>query len=183
MQSRTGELALTAAVGFVAGALLANPARKLAMQGAEAMMTRDWLDALTKEHRAVQKSMEQLLQTTEKDTMRRGLIIASIDHALTKHALQEEKVIYPALRRVDEERAQRLFADHADVKSLISELQFEIPKDSPAWIERARKLQNELNEHIQEEETDILLSFKNRLTEQENAELTKNMHMQGFMVA
>ena len=88
-RNRMGEIAITAGLGFAAGALLANPARKLAMQGAEAIGTRDWVDALTLEHRAVSKIFDALLQTSEEQTGKRRSGLAAIDHALTKHSLQE----------------------------------------------------------------------------------------------
>lgn len=181
--NRTGELMLTAAVGFVAGALLANPVRKLAVQGTEALMTDDWLDALVKEHRSVQKAMQKIVQTSERDAMRRHMLISKVDYALTKHSLEEEKVIYPAIRRFDEESAQRLFADHADIKTLLGELQFDIPKHDPIWIERARMLQTELEEHIREEEDTIFPILRERVTEDEHSALTRHMHMQGAAVA
>jgi len=123
-RNRMGELAITAGLGLAAGALLANPARKLAMQSAEAFTTRDWVEALTLEHRAVSKVFDTLLQTTERQTGKRKSGLAAIDHALTKHAFQEETVIYPALRRVDEDQAQQLFHEHFEVKTFLSELTF-----------------------------------------------------------
>lgn len=181
--SNTGQLLLSAAAGFVAGALLANPARKMAMQGIEAISSQDWLDALTKEHRLVQKAMRRVLETSEQDTMKRAALITKIDYALTKHSLEEEKVIYPALRRVDEQAAKALFSDHADIKTLLGELQFDIAKDDPQWIERARQLNSELEEHILEEENEVFPMFRERMTQEENATLTKHMHLQGMAVA
>jgi len=181
-RNRMGEIALSAGLGFAAGALLANPARKLAMQGAEALITRDWVEALTLEHRAVQKIFDTLLQTTEADAGKRKAMLASIDHALTKHSLQEELVIYPALRRIDEEQAQHLYHDHFEVKTFLSELQFDIEANSPAWIVRLREFKSTLDEHIREEEEDIFPSFRARMSDAENAQLTKHMHLQGVKV-
>jgi hemerythrin superfamily protein len=181
-RSRMGEIALSAGLGFAAGALLANPARKLAMQGAEAMMTRDWVEALTLEHRAVQKIFDALLQTTERDVGKRKSGLAAIDHALTKHSMQEEMVIYPALRRVDEEQAQHLFSDHFEVKTFLSALTFDIDPSSQLWLERLREFKETLDQHIREEEDEIFPAFRARMSEEENAQLTRHMHMQGVKV-
>jgi len=181
-RNRMGEIALTAGLGFAAGALLANPARKLAMQGAEAFMTRDWVEALTLEHRAVSKIFDMLLETDESEPGKRKAGLLSIDHALTKHSLQEELVIYPALRRIDEEQAQHLYHDHFEVKSFLSELQFDIEANSPAWIVRLREFKETIDQHIREEENDIFPAFRDRMSEQENMLLTKHMHMQGVKV-
>lgn len=181
-RNRMGEIAISAGLGFAAGALLANPARKLALQGAEAIATRDWVEALTLEHRAVQKTLEALLQTTEKDTGKRKAGLAAIDYALTKHALQEETVIYPALRRHDEELAQSLFSDHFEVKTFIAELTFEISPDDPKWRSRLRAFKQTLDQHMREEEEEIFPAFRARLSEEDNARLTKRMHMKGVKV-
>jgi len=181
-RSRMGEIALSAGLGFAAGALLANPARKLAMEGAEALATRDWVEALTLEHRAVQKIFEALLQTSERDVGRRKAGLAAIDHALTKHAMQEEMVIYPALRRVDEDAAQRLFSDHFEVKTFLSGLAFDVDAASQLWLERLRAFKETLDAHIREEEDEIFPAFRARMSEEENARLTRRMHMQGVKV-
>src|SRR5690606_31685734 len=140
-RSRMGEIALSAGLGFAAGALLANPARKLAMEGAEALATRDWVEALTLEHRAVQKIFEALLQTSERDVGRRKAGLAAIDHALTKHAMQEETVIYPAVRRVDEDAAQRLFSDHFRGQDLSLRARLRRRRGQPALARAASRVQ------------------------------------------
>ncbi len=181
-RNRMGEIALSAGLGFAAGALLANPARKLAMQGAEAMATRDWVEALTLEHEAVKKIIDSLLETTEKDVGKRKSGLAAIDHALTKHAMQEEMVIYPALRRVNEEQAQHLFSDHFEVKTFISALTFDIKPNQPAWLTQLREFRQTLDQHMREEEDEIFPSFRASMSEEENTELTRRMHMQGVKV-
>jgi hemerythrin superfamily protein len=171
------------AIGFLAGAILANPARKMALQGAEAVMSKDWYDALLKEHRLVQKKLKMALDTDDNETAKRATLINAIDHALTKHSLQEEKVIYPALHRIDTATAQHMMKDHGEIKTLLSELQFDIPKSSPLWRERLRALKAELDEHMQEEENDIFLGLRHSITRDENRTLTKHMHMQGAAIA
>jgi hemerythrin superfamily protein len=181
-RNRMGEIAVSAGLGFAAGALLANPARKLAMQGAEAMATRDWVEALTLEHRAVAKIFDALLETTEKDAGKRKSALAAIDHALTRHAMEEEMVIYPALRRVDEDQAQHLFADHFEVKTFLSELTFDIKTSDPAWLIKLDEFKQTFDQHVREEEDDIFPAFRARMSEEENAQLTRRMHLQGAKV-
>jgi hemerythrin superfamily protein len=181
--NRTGEVALGAALGFAAGALLANPARKLAMQGAEALMSRDWVEALTHEHQLVRKMFDTLQETAERDAGKRKSLLMHIDQALTKHALEEEKVIYPALRRVDEQQARHLFEDHAELKSIISDLMFNLDAKNPSWIVRVRELREIIERHMREEEDEIFPMFRERLSEEDNANLTRNMHLQGAIVS
>lgn len=181
-RNRMGEIAISAGLGFAAGALLANPARKLAMQGAEAIGAKDWVEALMLEHRAVSKMFDALLQTTENDAGKRKSGLLAIDHALTRHAMEEEMVIYPALRRVDEEQAQSLFHDHFEVKTFLSELAFDIKASDPAWLTRLEEFKRTLDEHMREEEEDVFPAFRARMSTEENAQLTKHMHLQGMKV-
>ncbi len=181
-RNRMGEIAISAGLGFAAGALLANPARKLAMQGVEAIGTRDWADALTLEHQAMLKIFDTLLQTGEKEAGKRKSGLAAIDHALTKHAMQEEMVIYPALRRVNEAQAQHLFSDHFEVKTFLSELTFDIKPSEPAWLVRLREFRETIEHHMREEEDDIFPAFRAQISDEQNAELTRRMHLQGVKV-
>ena len=168
---RTGGAVIAgAAVGFLAG-LAVSPARKALMEGAEALAG-DWADVLTAEHHAVEALFDALQATHE----------TQIAHALNKHAIQEENVIYPALRRIDEAEARRLFSDHADIKTLLSELQYDIEKDDPRWIEKVRALALEVTEHAREEEDEVFPRMR-AMGEEVNASLTRRLHWEGLKVA
>jgi hemerythrin superfamily protein len=181
MAMRTGGAVIAgAAVGFLAG-LAVSPARKALMEGAEALAG-DWADVLTAEHHAVEALFDALQATHETQTARRQLLLTQIAHALNKHAIQEENVIYPALRRIDEAEARRLFSDHADIKTLLSELQYDIEKDDPRWIEKVRALALEVTEHAREEEDEVFPRMR-AMGEEVNASLTRRLHWEGLKVA
>lgn len=176
-----GRLATGAALGLVAGLALPH-ARKAVMQG-PSIAAGDWMDALIAEHRMVEKTFEVLLQTRNEETAKRELLLTKIAYALTKHAIEEENVVYPALaegRHVDQ--ARHLTQDHGQVKTYIFELR-RMPASDPAWIGQAREFWSALKTHIQEEETEIFPTFRGELSPQENAKLTKMMNWEGFKVA
>src|SRR3712207_7470951 len=54
--------------------------------------------------------------------------------------LFRSNVVYPALRKIDEAQARHLVSDHADVKSTLAALQYDVAKDSPQWLTLARQL-------------------------------------------
>jgi hemerythrin superfamily protein len=173
-----------AAVGFLAG--LAMPhLRKLAMQGGEALLTRggDWFDVIKLEHRAVEKSLDVLVSTDDHETGKRQALLTKIAYSLNKHAVQEENAIYPALRAKDADAAMHLVEDHADIKTLIAELQYELAKDDPQWIARARQLRDAVVTHAREEEETILLNFHNSMSEEENADISRRLNWEGAKVA
>ena len=181
---RTGSFALgAAALGFIAGAIAISPARKLAMQGTEAMIGGDWFDTLKAEHKVVEKLFDMLFQTDDTEVKKRQGLLTKIAYNLNKHAVQEENAVYPALRKIDEAQAKHLVSDHADVKSTLAALQYDVAKDSPQWLTLARQLWSSIQTHVREEEDEIFPSMRERMSEEENASLTRRLHWEGMKIA
>jgi hemerythrin superfamily protein len=178
--SNTGAVMTGAALGFLAGLAL-NPARKAMLQGAE-MLAGDWYNILKTEHRLVEKAFEVVLKTSDSQTGRRQVLLLQIAHALNKHAIQEENVIYPALRSVDEASAKHLIEDHADIKSLLHQMQYELPKSDPRWLDAMRRLRDIVVTHAREEEEEIFPKLRNG-GEGLNMSLTRQMNWEGLKVA
>jgi len=179
--SPTVRLLGAAAVGFAVGVAL-NPARKAAMQGVEAVAG-DWMGVLKAEHRLVEALFAAALKTTPRQKARRGALFLKIKRALIKHALQEETVVYPALRESQADgMAKHLYADHADIKILLSQIEA-LPKSDPAWIERMRALQACVAHHVREEEDEVFPAFHDRLTPQQSTRLTLMLHREGMKLA
>jgi hemerythrin superfamily protein len=179
--SPAAQLVGAAALGFVVG-LAVNPARKAAVQGVEAVAG-DWLAVLKAEHRMVEAQLEALLKTTAKQKVRRAALLAKIKRALTKHALQEETVIYPAVKeRQADGMAKHLYSDHADLKIFIRELE-DLAKDDASFIERVRAFQACVAHHVREEEDEVFPRFHRALTAQENGRLTQLMLKEGVQLA
>lgn len=176
-----GRIATGAAVGFMAG--LAVPhARKAIMQG-PSVAAGDWMAALKAEHRMVEKAFEAALQTTEADVAKREMLLAKIAYALTKHGIQEENVIYPALAEHGHaDQARHLVEDHGKVKTFIYELR-RIPADDIRWRSTLQGFFTELQIHIREEEDEIFPAFEGVLPPEENAKLTRMMNWEGYKVA
>lgn len=74
---------------------------------------------------------------------------------LTMHTTLEEEVVYPVLRdEVDEEMAEHAEEEHDEAKALIEEIQAMEPGD-PMLASTMRRLQSAVEEHVQEEETEV----------------------------
>ena len=176
-------MAGAAALGFVAG-MFAVPARKLAHQGLESALAKnDWFEILKLEHAAVNALFDQLLQTDETQTKKRTALLLAIKQGLTKHGLQEEDVVYPALREAGiEADAKELYAEHADIKTYLHELETK-PKDDPTWLERVRAFHALIQHHVKDEEEEIYPRFQAQLSEEQNSKLTKRMNVEGFLLA
>ena len=176
-----GTVAGAATVGFLAG-VATGGARKLAAQAITTAGRFDWLDALKSEHRQVDMVFKLLEKTSEQDVNKRKAGIQKIEYALTKHAVEEENIIYPALRETDQEMAAKhLYEDHSDIKTLIFELK-ELPKDDPRWLPRLQALAELVRKHVREEEDEIYPAFKAKMTDEQNARLSKSMQAMGVKV-
>ena len=171
-----------AAAGGAALGLLAMFGRKAIVQAPSALAG-DWMDALIVEHQAVAKIFDGLEATDEKMTGRRNMLLMQLKHALTKHAIEEENVIYPALRAAGQrEAADALNAEHGYVKQYLFELDH-MPSSSPDWIAKVRRFRADLDAHVHEEETNLFPMLRAMLSEEKNRELTAAVNKEGFKVA
>lgn len=171
-----------AVAGGAALGLLAMLGRKAAVQAPSALAG-NWDDALKAEHKAVLKVFDTLEATDDKATIRRNMLLAHIKHALVKHAIEEENVIYPALREAGKtEEADNLNAEHGYVKQFLYDLE-NMPSTSPKWLEKVKEFRAALEKHIREEEDTLFPELRAQLSEERNKALTLAMNKEGFKVA
>lgn len=176
-----GALAGAAAGGAALG-LLAMLTRKAVVQAPTALAG-EWPDALTAEHAAVRKIFDALEATDEKATTKRGFLLMQLKHALAKHSVEEENVIYPALREAGMiEAADELTREHGYVKQYLYELD-NMPSASPEWIDKVRRFRADIEDHMEEEETRLFPMLRAQLSEEKNRALTHTMNREGFKVA
>jgi len=179
--SQTGILAAAAVAGAAVG-LAAGYGRKMVVQGMAAA-SGDWADALAAEHQAVLAMFDKLEATGDEQTWIRAHCLTKIKNALGKHSLQEENVIYPALREANEAHdADALNAEHGYIKTYLYELD-NMPKAGPAWLARAREFRAMLEEHMRMEEDEVFPRFRAALGEEQNARLSAAMNREGLKLA
>lgn len=171
-----------AAAGGAALGLLAMLGRKAVVQAPTALAG-NWDEALAAEHAAVRKVFDQLEATDENATTKRNLLLAHLKHALMKHAVEEENVIYPALREAGQrDAADALTREHGYVKQYLYDLE-NMPTASPDWIAKVRQFRAEIEAHMQEEEMRLFPVLRAQLSEERNKTLTLAMNKEGFKVA
>lgn len=176
-----GMMAGALAVGMFAG-LAVSQSRKVIAQ-APSLAAGDWVDALKVEHRLVEKAFQALLQTDDTQTMKRKMLLSKIAYALTKHANEEENVVYPALTQsAMAERADEMFHEHAEMKTRLYELK-QMEVGQAQWLERARELFELIQHHVREEEEEILPQLQASLSDEENRKLNLMMNWEGYKVA
>jgi len=181
MTNRTNStIAVAAATGVLTGLLL--PQVRRALVQAPTLAAKDWVSGLTAEHRLVQAAFQALLVTRADQAGKRKLLLAKIAYALTKHSLEEENVVYPALLAVKPTEAKRLFDDHTENKRAIYTLR-RMPASDPDWLPTAEALSHHIDHHIHEEEDEIFPLLRGALTPQENRKLAGMLNWEGFKAA
>ncbi len=170
-------LLLTAGV-----AAIANLGRKMAVQAPTAM-AQDWCEGLILEHKATLAVIDKLEQLAPDQSERRALLLMNLKHMITKHAMQEENVIYPVLSQGENgEAAKSLNSEHGEVKAMLYELGH-MDKGDPAFSETLGRLRSALEEHMREEEDELFPALRERLSDEENKKLSREMNMAGLMLA
>ena len=178
---QTGVLAAAAVAGAAVG-FAANYGRKMLVQGMGAMAG-DWADALKAEHQATLALFDKIEATSDDQTWMRSHLLMKLKYALGKHAHQEENVIYPALREANSAHdADALNSEHGYVKTYLYELET-MPSDSPEWLARVRDFRSMIQEHMRMEEDEVFPTFRNTLTEEQNAKLSAMMNKEGMKMA
>ena len=176
--SGNGGVLLAGAVGFGLG-LAATAGRKAAVQAITAAAG-DWFDGLKAEHKLAMGIIDMMQKTTEEEPKKRAALLLSLQHALGKHAIQEEDVIYCALRAAgDGVDADQLGQEHnAQVKQGLYDLE-QIDKTSPAWLARLARLKADIEHHVREEEDVVYPRLRAKLSAEENRKLTGRMNREG----
>jgi hemerythrin superfamily protein len=166
-----------AAVGFAA-----NYGRKFLMQGLEAQAG-DWDDILSAEHDMALATFDKMLATDETQSWKRSMLLMKLTNALDKHAHQEEMVVYPALREANEASdADHLEGEHGYIKTFLYELKNMGPT-APNWLEKVREFRALVSKHARMEEEEVFPRFKQALSEEQNAKVTRLVNKDGFWMA
>jgi hemerythrin superfamily protein len=166
-----------AAVGFAA-----NMGRKLFVQFASTGGA-TWDEALANEHRLTLATFDKIEATSDDQTSARSHLLAKLKYQLTKHALEEENVVYPALRQANiAHDADALESEHGYVKTYLYELET-MPNDSPEWLARVRDFRAMIEEHMRMEEEQTFPALRNVLGEEQSGRLTAMMNKEGAKIA
>jgi hemerythrin superfamily protein len=183
----SGSLIAMFAGGAVAGVVAArclSPWLGQALGLARSAVGGDPFDALARDHRTVLKALDALAETPDDAVLRRAKMLLMIKHALTAHALAEEDVIYPLLHdRADAaEEAEKLYADHAEIKRLLHALE-ETPKGDAGWSGKVRELRDLIAVHARQEEDVEFPRLRKLLGESGVTRLSGQVQREKAMVA
>jgi hemerythrin superfamily protein len=180
--SGNGGVLIGAAVAGAAVGLAANMGRKFLVQMTSAS-SGDWVETLKTEHAMTLAIFDKIEATDDSQTGQRSALLAKLKYALSKHAIQEEMVVYPALRQANlASDADHLGEEHGYVKTYLYELET-MAKDSPEWLARVRDFHTMIKGHMREEENEIFPRFRSMMSEEQNSRITAMMNKEGFKFA
>ena len=131
-------------------------------------------EALREDHE-IQRSLLEKLVDTSGDTEERDLIFKKLKHELHIHADAEERFFYVPLIKEDltQEKARHSIAEHHEIDELIEELE-ETDYSSSGWLKIAKKLKEEVEHHLDEEEHEVFQLAGKALTQTQKTQLSKS---------
>ena len=134
----------------------------------------DAIEMLEADHRKVRALCQQYMATGDQDARR--VIAEQIFVALEHHAQLEEMVFYPAFAAAADADGKALVTEarreHQEVKDLIAELRGGAADEE--FDARFRELMDNVEHHVQEEETEMFAEAEEILAV-ENEELLEEM--------
>ncbi len=188
-QTKSGNDNAAAAAPWIAGAagfglgLLASVGRKVAVQAPTAMAG-DWFEGLKAEHKIARALFDKLAATTDADKPQRATLLLQLQHAIGKHNVQEEYVIYCVLREHgDAVAADGLHADHGELKQGLFDLEMIGKHQKPGFAERLAEIRAAFEEHVTEEESEVFPRLEAKLSDEDKKALTMRMLREGYKVA
>jgi hemerythrin-like domain-containing protein len=127
----------------------------------------DAIEMLKSDHRRV-RALFQRYDETDDQAMRQG-IVAELFVELELHTQLEETVFYPAFADETNQEGQELVAtsleDHEDIDVLVEELRG-LEADQEAFTAKFQVLRTKVEQHVQEEESQMFPQAEQALEEQ-----------------
>ena len=116
----------------------------------------DLYQLLKQDHQKAKRLFEQLSDTSDRAVKSRERLFAQLNQELELHTEVEEEHFYPALRDQEETKdlVEQAFEEHNEVKEMLEELDG-ADKDDDSWAEQLSELQENVEHHVEEEETQL----------------------------
>ena len=128
----------------------------------------DPVQMLKDDHQKVKQLFQQFKQTNDQNQQQQ--IADQVLTELDVHASLEEEIFYPALRQKagggeDRQMLEEAYQEHAQAKTLIQQLRGMQASD-PQFATLMQQLQQDVEHHVQEEETEMLPKAEQELSDQ-----------------
>jgi hemerythrin superfamily protein len=137
------------------------------------------MDAFTlmkNDHRKVMNLFEEINSAGSGALKKREDLFKKLKMELDAHTFMEEEVFYPRMKGVDETHDLILnsYEEHHIVDLLLKELE-EMSPDDERWMAKLRVLHEMVQNHIEEEESEIFEKTREILDEEQAKEIGREM--------
>ena len=170
-----------AALGVVAG-LSVGRIRK-AVAKASMALNGDWEKQMKAELRALRKVLKAMADSETSEAAERVALLETAADMLTRHAVEEENIVYPALKAAGMTSAVKAqLDDHADMRSMIRELET-LAAEDPLWLDTAKRLKKLVYRHVRQEEQELFPALHEAALDGDNERLTQLVRREGLKVS
>ena len=134
----------------------------------------DIYDRLTRDHNTQREMATRLAETTGDSDERRKLWDEFKPEA-EAHANAEEQTFYAALIEHPEaqEKARHSISEHKEAADLIEKLSND-DMSSPGWLQNFKKLTEELEHHMEEEENEVFVKAREVISDETATQLVSD---------
>ena len=117
----------------------------------------DAIELLTQDHQTVKELFEQYEGLSDRSLVSKRKLALKICEELSKHAMVEEEIFYPAVRdasRSNEDLIDEAVVEHASAKELIAQIVAMAPGED-LYDAKVKVLSEQIDHHVLEEEGEI----------------------------
>ena len=131
---------------------------------------------LKDDHKKVKSLFNELEDTTERALKTREHLFVNLKMELTLHAEAEEKFFYPRVEgpEATHDLALEAYEEHKVVKTLLAELDADA-KNTEEWAAKLKVLKENVEHHVEEEETELFPKARKILTDAEAEEIAEDI--------
>lgn len=140
------------------------------LNGAGVVM--DILKLIKEDHVKTKDALEDLEETGEKYTSTRKKTWSTLEQDLLAHMEGEEKVFYPALEDEIEDKILEAVEEHELVRMAAKVLD-DTPLDDKRWLAKLKVIKENIEHHIEEEESDVFDAAKKKFGKEDLDEMGK----------
>jgi hypothetical protein len=132
------------------------------------------LDVLKDDHKEVAELLKKISRV--RTAKSREKFFVEMKQSVEMHAYLEQLIFYRALLESADDQAavEHAGEEHRRITELMAELD-SLPKHDADWIKKFRILRGSIENHVQEEETDLFERAQNKLSEERLIKLGAEM--------
>jgi hemerythrin-like domain-containing protein len=136
----------------------------------------DAVQLLKEDHDKVKKILEDLDSTTERGVKTREGLFTKVKRELTVHESIEEEIFYPALKEHPKAKDIVLegYEEHHVVDMVMAEIA-DLPFDDETWGAKCTVMKENVEHHIEEEESDMFTKARQVFSDEELQDLGARM--------